>query len=295
MKKKLLAALCVAAALSACGGGDDVAPANTGPAIRMTFTGNPIIGSRVARAMAAVDASSPVVPNSNNAQATIDALQAAFKARGADVGVYPGVIDGTTLHQLVQAENGGVGPTQADVMNANINISEWVLMNFQLDDMTGYVDTPEKYAAVDQFRSDLQIYAAREYLKGRVVHAVLPIVSCAPVRTERVTGASGSTFDQVYFPASRELYAAINMASTGGVVGFRTVGGLWQSDPAHMGADCSTPDQVAQDAQINSIVDPLTINYKAALETINLCKHNPEAIPEYIRAAQCWGIEPVKK
>ncbi len=261
----------------------------------MTYSGDPIIATRVARAMAAIDASSPSVPSSNNAQATIDALQAAFKARGADVGVYPGVIDGTTLHQLVQAENGGVGPTQADVINAKTNISEWVLMNFQLDDMTGYVDTPEKIAAVDQFRSDLQIYAAREYLKGRVVHAVLPIVSCAPVRTERITGESGSTFDQVYFSASRELYTAINMASTGGVVGFRTVGGLWQSDPAHMGADCSTPDQVAQDAQINSIVDPLTINYKAALETIDQCKHNPEAIPEYIRAAQCWGIERVKK
>ena len=295
MKKKLLAIFCVAAALSACGGGDDVAPAKTDPTIRLTYSGNPIITARVARAMAASDGTSPVVPSGLNAQATIDALQAAFKARGADVGVYPGVIDGTALHQLVQAENGGVGPTQEDVTKANVNISEWVLMNFQLDDMTGYVDTPEKRAVVDQFQSDLQIYAAREYLKGRVVHAVLPIVSCQPARTERVTDVSGGVTVKEYLPASRELYAAINAASSRGVVGFRTVGGLWQSDPAHMGADCSTPDQATQDAQINNIVDPMTINYKAALETIDQCKHNPESIPEYIRAAQCWGIEPVKK
>ncbi|MGN7985127.1 hypothetical protein [Burkholderia sp. 22313] len=295
MKKKLLAMFCVAAALSACGGGDDTASTNAGPAIRMTYSGNPIITARVARAMAAADASSPAVPSPPSAQATIDALQAAFKARGADVGVYPGVIDGSTLHQLVQAENGGVGPTQADVINANTNITEWVLMNFQLDDMTGYVDTPEKRAAVDQFQSDLQIYAAREYLKGRVVHAVLPIVSCQPSQTERVVDANGGVTVQEHFTASRELYGAINAASSRGVVGFRTVGGLWQSDPAHMGADCSTPDQATQDAQIDSIVEPLTINYKAALETIDQCKHNPESIPEYIRAAQCWGIEPVKK
>ncbi|KWI49282.1 hypothetical protein WM06_21350 [Burkholderia cepacia] len=263
----------------------------------MTYSGDPIIAARVARAMAAVDASSSVVPTGgpSNTQATIDALQAAFKARGADIGVYPGVIDGRTLHQLVQAENGGVGPTQADVIKANINISEWVLMNFQLDDMAGYVDTPEKRAAVAQFQSDLQIYAAREYLKGRVVHAVLPIVSCAPSRTERRVDGNGGVTVQESLPASRELYWAINAASTRGVVGFRTVGGQWQSDPAHMGADCSTPDQAAQDAQINSIVEPLTIDYKAALETIDQCKHNPEAIPEYIRGAQCWGIEPVKK
>ena len=295
MKKKLLATFCVAAALSACGGGDDVAPANTGPSIRLTYSGDPIITARVARAMAAADASSPVVSSANNAQATIDALQAAFKARGADVGVYPGVIDGRALHQLVQAENGGVGPSRDDVLKANVNISEWVLMHFQLDDMTGYVDTPEKRAAVSQFQSDLQIYAAREYLKGRVVHAVLPIVSCQPAKVERYTDDTGVARERSYRTASSELYSAVYAASLNDIVGFRTVGGQWESDPAHMGADCSTPDQAAQDAQINSIVDPLTINYKAALETIDQCKHNPEAIPEYIRAAQCWGIEPVKK
>ncbi|KVK77796.1 hypothetical protein [Burkholderia sp. MSMB1498] len=296
MKKKLLATFCVAAALSACGGGDDVAaPANTGPTIRLTYSGDPIITARVARAMAASDGASPVVPSGLNAQATIDALQAAFKARGADIGVYPGVIDGTALHQLVQAENGGVGPSRDEVLKANVNVSEWVLMNFQLDDMAGYVDTPEKRAAVSQFQRDLEIYAAREYLKGRVVHAVLPIVSCQPVKVERYTDDTGVVRERSYRTASSELYGAVYAASLNDIVGFRTVGGQRDSDPAHMGADCSTPDQIAQDAQINSIVDPLTINYKAALETIEQCKHNPEAIPEYIRGAQCWGIEPVKK
>lgn len=127
----------------------------------------------------------------SSTQATIDALQAAFKARGADIGVYPGVVDGAALHQLVMAENGGVGPTHDEVFNANVNVSEWVLMNFEFDDMTGYIDTPEKQAAVDQFKQDLAVYGAREYMKGRVVHAVLPIVSASR------SGSSGTSTRRV--------------------------------------------------------------------------------------------------
>ncbi|WP_009928131.1 hypothetical protein [Burkholderia pseudomallei] len=291
--KKTIIAVVVAATLVACGGGND-GPTASSPAIKLTYSGVPIVAARSARVMAAA-ASTTGGGAVSSTQATIDALQNAFKARGADIGVYPGVVDGTALHQLVMAENGGVGPTHDEVFNANINVSEWVLMNFEFDDMTGYIDTPEKQAAVDQFKQDLAVYGAREYMKGRVVHAVLPIVSCQPERVERFTDAAGFAHERRYPTASRALYGAINSASRSGAVSFLTVGGVYQSNPGHMGDDCSTPDQSAQDEQISRIVDPLMINYHTALDTIDKCKHNPEAIPEYERAGQCWGIEPEKK
>lgn len=43
------------------------------------------------------------------------------------------------------------------------------------------------------------------------------------------------------------------------------------------------------------IASTLVERYKVALDTINKCKYNPEAIPEDGRSAQCWGIEHVKK
>ncbi|AIP66677.1 hypothetical protein [Burkholderia thailandensis] len=292
--KKTIIAMVTVATLAACGGGDD-APTASGPAIKLTYSGAPIVAARSARVMAAAASSTSGGGAASSAQATIDALQSAFKTRGADIGVYPGVVDGTALHQLVMAENGGVGPTRDEIYNANINISEWVLINFEFDDMTGYIDTPEKQAAVDQFQRDLAVYGAREYLKGRVVHAVLPIVSCKPERVERYADAAGYVHERRYLTASQALSGAISFASRSGAVSFLTVGGIYKSDSAHMGADCSTPDQFAQDEQISRIVDPLVINYRTALDTIDKCKHNPEAIPENERGAQCWGITPEKK
>lgn len=185
MKKTLIAAMLAGLALSACGGGDSSTSTASGPAIRLTYSGVPLGATQRARAMAAsADVSSAAsVPGASNgdAQATIAALQEAFKARGAEIGVYPGVIDGTALHQLVMAEGNGVGPTADEIAKANVNISEWVLVNFALDDMTGYIDTEEKDAKFTQFIKDMRIYAGREYLKGRVVFAALPNVSCAPI------------------------------------------------------------------------------------------------------------------
>ncbi|WP_080434868.1 hypothetical protein [Burkholderia ubonensis] len=296
--KKILAALAfpLCISLSACGGGDDGGPASSGPAIRLTYSGAPLVSAQRARAMAAVadtssSASAPDVP-AGDAQSTVAALQDAFKARGADIGVYPGVIDGATLHQLVMAENNGVGPTDDDIWKAKINISEWILVNFALDDVTGYIDSAEKSMKFDQFVKDLQVYSRREYLKGRAVFVARPIVSCAPAKVVRSVDERGYVIERKYAPATEALYFALNGMLGGGL---EPIGGILKSDPAHMGADCDTPDQVAKDAYLASIVDPLVERYKVALDTINKCKYNPEALPESGRSAQCWGIEPVKK
>lgn len=284
--------------VSACGGGDDGGGGSSGPAIKLTYSGAPLVSEQRARAMAAgANVSSNLSSQSSSADgaATIAALQDAFKARGADVGVYPGIVNGTTLHQLVMSENNGIGPAIDEVYNSKTNISEWVLVNFQFDDMTGYIDSNEKSEMVDRFKNELLIYVEREYMKGRVVFAALPIMSCAPDKVVSSVDAAGRAVLTTYPTASKALYRAIEVAANNNVFPVDTVGGTSQPDVAHMGADCSTPDKVAQDAQIASIVDPLVERYKVALDTINKCKYNREAIPEEGRSAQCWGIEPVKK
>ncbi|WP_176314742.1 hypothetical protein [Burkholderia vietnamiensis] len=300
--KKILAllALPLCISISACGGGDDGSPASSGPAIKLTYSGGALVTPKGARMMAAVAdpssaASAPVSPVSD-AQSTISALQNAFKARGADIGVFPGVIDGTALHQLVMAEGGDIAPTVDQIVNAKVNISEWVLVNFAFDDMTGFIDSSERLAKVSQFRSDLFTYVAREYLKGRVVFAALPIVSCEADKIVNSTDDAGNVISTSYPTASKALYRAISSAAGDDkVFRFDTVGGILHSDPAHMGPDCNTPDQTVTDEQIASIADPLVQHYNVALDTINKCKYNPAAIPENGRSAQCWGIEPVKQ
>ncbi|WGS46056.1 hypothetical protein LFL97_25595 [Burkholderia sp. JSH-S8] len=295
MKKTLIAAVMAGIALSACGGGDDSStPAASGPAIRLKYSGAPLVATQRARAMsAATDVSSAASApgaSAGDAQPTITALQDAFKARGADIGVYPGVVNGTKLHDIVMGENGGVGPTQDEVYASKVSISSWTLINFEYDDMSGYIDTPGKRAMADQFANDLRVFAGREYLKGNVVFAARPIVSCLPNKVASTPDARG--YYQEYMPASRVLYNAIHAMGGSGLI---AIGGILTADPAHMGGGCETPDQAMRDAHLASIVDPLVERYKVALDTINKCKYNPEAIPEDGRSAQCWGIEPVKK
>ncbi len=232
--------------------------------------------------MAAADASasSPVVADS---QDTINRLQDAFKARGADIGVYPGIVNGSKLHDIVMSVNNGDAPSAAEMAAANVNISTWTLVNFQYDDMTGYVDTPEKKAAAAQFYKDIRVYAAREYTKGNVVYFARPILPCLPDKLD----AQGDVIQT----SAASLWSALG--SGGDNVG-HAIGGI-RPTPDQMGGDCQTPDTTAQASYVDSIVDPLVTDYKNALDTINKCKHNPETIPENERAGQCWGIVPDRK
>ncbi|MDN7584213.1 hypothetical protein [Burkholderia orbicola] len=298
MKKTLISAVLAGLALSACGGGDDSStPAATGPAIRLAYSGVPLVPAERARVMAAAaegsSAASAPVASVGDVQPTIAALQDAFKARGADIAVYPGIVNGSRLHDIVMSENGGVGPTTAEILNSKTNISEWALVYFELDDMSGYIDSAQRSAEVSQFKRDLQVYGAREYLKGRVIFAARPIVSCAGPKEVRTVNDDGMVVVNTYKPTSQALYEVIEGAGVDGVVS--PIGGIYRPDVSHMGADCSTPDQTVRDAHLASIADPLVDRYKVALDTINKCKYNPSAIPEADRSAQCWGIEPVKK
>ncbi|MDN7419506.1 hypothetical protein [Burkholderia dolosa] len=281
--KKIIAALAVPLFLSltACGGGDDSGSVSSGPAIKLTYSGLPLVTAHRARAMAAASGASSSASGvpADDVQPTIVALQDAFKARGADIAVYPSVVNGSKLHEIVMSENNGVGPTDEQIAAAKVNISTWTLVNFQFDDMRGYIDTPEKQAMVEQFRRDIKVYRDREYMKGNVVFVPLPLGTCVPRRADAPTAAQ----------------ALNDIARTVGAFNFEPMAVPPSVDPAHMGADCESPDDVARQAYFDHVVDFLLSHYNTALDTINKCKYNPEAIPEDGRSAQCWGIEPVKK
>lgn len=270
-------ALAFCLTLSACGGGDD-GGASPPPAFKLTYSGAPIARAQSARAMAdarMASSASGAGGAAADGQATVDALQAALKARGAEIAVSPGVIDGTTLHQIVMSENGGKPPTDAELEAANDRAiaNSWVLVNFQFDDMLTRTDNPAQDAAIIQFRRDLDTYVKRERVKGNVVFVPAALSACDN-DNYRPQVALGVIFSQTDF--------------------LRVVGGV-RVTPEHMDATCLIPDAYLRDAYINSIADTLAGRYRTALDTIDKCKHNPEAIPKYERAGQCWGISPEKK
>ncbi|AOJ07575.1 hypothetical protein [Burkholderia mayonis] len=280
MKKiPILSGLALCLVVAACGGGDD-APASAGPAIRLAYSGAPLVAAQRAsvRAAAPTGASGGAGHDAVVAdnQATIDSLQAAFKVRGADIAVYPGTIDGTTLHELVMSENSGVAPTDAELRDIPWGIpTEWVLVNFKFADMVTRNDDPVQRAAIDQFERDLDTYAKREYLKGRVVYAAQPLGPC--------DHKDDTTNPIVTLSAILSQNRYVN-----------AIGGMAVT-PEQMDSTCLVPNDAVRSAYVAKIADRLFGEYTTALDTIDKCKHNPEAIPEYERAGQCWGITPEKK
>lgn len=265
--KKILVALAFPLSLSACGGGDDAgAPAAPSKfAVRVTYSGLPLIKSKQASRMAAVDAASAAdsAGDESAGQATVDALQKKFAAAGTGITVYPGVIDGTTLHQLVMAVNNGVGPTQNEMDHAKLPMapSEWVVLNFQLDDMQTGRNDPAQAAAIEQFRKDITVFQNRLYLEGKQIYTVLPIRTCelpagqtaADGLSDALRGAPGSSY----------------------LLGLRDA-----PDRLHMGPDCRTPDQATLDAHMDAIVTPVVASYNAVNEYVNDCRAHPENHPE---------------
>ncbi|WP_010095678.1 DNA-directed RNA polymerase [Burkholderia ubonensis] len=137
--------------------------------------------------------------------------------------------------------------------------------------------------ADEQFYKDIRVFAARQYIKGNIVYFANPILACLPDKFD-VSGHQIPT-------ATASLWSALSWSDDN--YG-HAIGGI-RPTPDQMGSDCQTPNTTAQASYIDSIADPLAANYKTALDTIDKCKHNPQAIPENERAGQCWGITPDKK
>lgn len=256
MRMRLAALLVGCVAIAACGGGgssNDSGSATTAKKLTVSMYGNPLqsgTSAKVARAQFSLISSAMAadVPSAaSDAQATVQTLQDALTSRGVPAQVTPGVMDGTTLHQIVMGENNGLPPTNDQFKTEP---SEWIVVNFQLDDMFTKADDPAQLAAVEQFAQDLYVFNQRAALVGKRVFAIVPILTCDIPN---------------HNTASDALMTAIGKAAQSSLT---PVGGLDYSDQVtagHMGADCRTPDAYVQNLHTQKIADGLASMYKAYL------------------------------
>ncbi len=186
-----------------------------------------------------------------DAEATAQALKRAIEANGLPVTVTPRVMDGTTLHQIVMGENNGLPPTPDQFKT---DPSEWMIVNFQLDDMVSRADSPGQGEAAEQFARDLAVFVQRAAVAGKRVSAVMPMMTC-----DAPTG----------FTAANALIAALTMAANNSSLGI--VGGIGSPlcdvdrdgkvtpgiDFEHLGADLRTPDAYLLNEQIQSIANAI--------------------------------------
>jgi hypothetical protein len=258
MFKTVAIFLAAAVSLSACGGGgsgDSATP--TAKTMKISLYGQPLTSSAAvshARAVANADAPS----GASDAAATVQSLQDALKARGVPATVTPQVMDGTTLHQIVIGENNGLPPTPDQFKT---DPSEFMVVHFELDDMTKPWSDPTQQAALAQFQSDLFVFIQRGEVAGKRVFVVDAIPNCdVPYGDSAADGlndaigkaTSGTTGAGIgLFPANSYL------DQSGTRINAVTVG--------HMGADCRTPDASLLTMRTNLVADYLAERYEATV------------------------------
>ncbi|MCP3721714.1 hypothetical protein M3I53_01000 [Paraburkholderia sp. CNPSo 3272] len=264
MKKALAAALLFAVGLAACGGGggsgDSSKPA--AKALTISMYGKPIVSSststvahaRFSLISSAMAADTPSA--ASDAQTTVKSLTDALAERGVTANITTQVIDGTALHQIVTTEYNGKSPTPDQFKT---DPGEWMIVNFQLDDMVTPATDPAQQAATAQFTADLLVFSQWAAVAGKAVFVVMPIQTC-----------------DTHYSASNGLYTAILNAFNSGApirftgavptgFGFDTNGKAVPTvgtDLAHYGADCRTPDAYLQNAQLDSIAGDIASAYK---------------------------------
>jgi hypothetical protein len=256
IKNTIIAAL-TAVTLAACGGGGGSSNTITPPAkaLSLSFYGLPFqqgtqATAKVAlRAVALDAASAPVVTSDPNA-ATVQSLQDALAALGVTANVTAEVMDGTTLHGIVMGENNGLPPTPDQFGK---DPSEWLIVNFQFDNMTTPMSDPTQQAAATQFANDLSVFVNRAHVSGKQVFVVSPIPTCdaTPAQDNTANGLSN----------------AISIASNSALL--YVVGALPNTvaTPDHMGADCRTPDTYLLNLRTNAVAADIASRYKAVTAT----------------------------
>jgi hypothetical protein len=260
----MVAAGLAAAFLVACGGGGDSVAQPTAKALTISVYGKPLVsassGATAHAQLAAVArAASAPATGASDAQATVQTLQDALAARGVTATVTAQVMDGTTLHQIVMGVDNGLPPTPDQFKT---DPSEWMVVNFKLDDMVTPASDPAQQAALAQFIQDLTVFAQRAAVSGKAVFAVRPIPTCDTENS-----------------ASAGLSSAMTQALVNGAplrfIGEIPFGITWDTngnpvaspDLAHLGADCRTPDAYLQNLQVQSVADSIAAGYKEAAGT----------------------------
>lgn len=256
---RFIAALAACAlSVAACGGGSSgSAPAPAAKTFKISMYGNPLVSSKAAAhaqsvAAAASDATAPVA-----AQTTVQSLQDALAARGVTATVTAQMMDGTTLHQIVMGENNGLPPTPDQFKS---DPSEWILVNFQLDDMASRTDVPAQAAAIQQFIQDLTVFTQRAAVSGKGVYAVRPIQTCDQPAGFSASSGLDYALTQALLKSGLTIVGAIPF-----VVPFDAFGNpIITADMAHLGADCRTPDDYLRNLQVQAIADRIADLYKAS-------------------------------
>jgi len=250
MLKRVVALAIGALVLTACGGGGDNGAAPAVKTMRLSLYGRPFAtGQAVSHMQATAKAAAP----SSDAAATVQTLQDALAARGVSATVTAQVMDGTTLHQIVMGENNGLPPTPDQFKT---DPSEYLIVNFQLDDMVTPQTDPVQAAAVQQFIQDLTVFAQRAAVSGKLVYAVAPIQTCDGV------GSPSYALDYAITQAGQKtLINKIGEIPFG--VAFGPDGApIPNPDLAHLGADCRTPDVYLLNMRTNAIADYIAALYK---------------------------------
>lgn len=244
MIKTAIVTALAALTLAACGGGsgDSSTALTAKPALTLSFYGLPLQGTQATAHAAVIRAAS----DTTGSATTVQSLEDALKAQGVTANVTAQVMDGTTLHGIVMGENNGLPPTPDQFGK---DPSEWLIVNFQLNDMVTPWTDPNQQAAVSQFASDLAVFVNRAHVSGKQVFVVAPIEPCANVPTS----------DIVY-----GLESAIVQAGNSALM--YTVGGLsnTQSTSEHMGADCRTPDTYLLNMRTQAVAADIASRYKGA-------------------------------
>lgn len=264
MKKRLAAALVLAAGLAACGGGGDDSGSATPASKSLTISmyGKPVVSSATTAvahsqfslisAAVAADTSNPA----SDAQATAKSLTDALAARGVTADITNQVVDGTALHQIVTTEYNGKSPT-ADQFKTDP--SSWLIVNFQLDDMVTPMSDPAQQAALQQFTADLLVFSQWAAVAGKAVFVVQPILTCDSM----YSAASGLSNAEQVAQSNGAPIRFTGTVPTG--FGFDSNGNAVPSagtDLSHYGADCRTPDAYLQNAVVDSIADDIALAYK---------------------------------
>jgi len=263
MVKGIAVGALMALYLGACGGGGD--DNNAQPAAKsltISMYGKPLVSSSssaVAKtqpnAILRAEAATPV-SDASGVATTVQSLTDALAARGVTADITARIMDGTTLHQIVTTEHNGVAPT-ADQFKTDP--SEWLIANFQLDDMVTPATDPAQQAAMAQFSQDLLVFSQWAAVAGKAVFVVVPIPTC-----------------DTQYSASAGLSAAINQAFINGAplrfIGQTGVTFVFGDGPPkaaatspgleHFGADCRTPDAFVQNLQVQSVADSIAQGYK---------------------------------
>lgn len=266
MNKGIMVVAALASAfLVACGGGgggsnNSIQP--TAKPLAISMYGQPLVSGSSAgvvhaqlKAVASTKAAAPAT-GASDAQASVQSLQDALASRGVTAMVTAQVMDGTTLHQIVVGENNGLPPTPDQFKS---DPSEWMIVNFQLDDMVTHVDDPAQAAAIQQFIQDLTVFTQRAAVSGKGVWAIVPIPTC-----DAKSGFSAADGLR-YALTQAEIKSGLTPIGTSSFgIGYDAFGNPVEStDLSHLGADCRTPDAYLLNLRVQAVADWIADRYKA--------------------------------